>query len=68
MTVELDELGGPGGPYMLDVPAGLEDMFGQFFEDGLVVGLLEEPLEELLEDDELDLVEELTASLKGETV
>jgi hypothetical protein len=35
-----------GGPDELELPGGLDDMFGQFFEDGLVA---DEPL--LVEDD-----------------
>ncbi len=42
---ELEELGGPCGPDRLEPADGFEDMFGQFFEEGLVVELPEEPLE-----------------------
>ena len=60
MVDELDELDGAD---MFGPPDGLPDMFGQFFDDGLVLDLLEEPLEDLLDEDELDLVDELTAAL-----
>ncbi len=65
---ELDGLEGPGGPGRLEPAAGLLDMSGQFFEEGLVVELPDDPLEELLVDVELDLVEELTAALTAVAV
>ncbi len=74
MTDEVDELdepggpGGPGGPDRLEPADGVWDMSGQFFEEGLVDELPGDPLEELLADDELDLVEELTAALTAAAV
>jgi hypothetical protein len=62
---ELEEPGGPAGYDVVEPLADLADMFGQFFEDGLVVDLPEELLEGLLDDDELDLVEVLAAALTG---
>jgi hypothetical protein len=34
---ELEELGDPAGYDVLEPLAGLADMFGQFFDDGLLV-------------------------------
>jgi hypothetical protein len=65
---ELDELGGPGGPDPREPVDGLLDMSGQFFEEGLVVELPDDLLEELLVDDELGLVEELAAALTAVAV
>jgi hypothetical protein len=68
----IDELAELDGADMFGPPARLPDMFGQVFEDGLVLDLLEEPLEELLEvpldEGELELVDVLTAALAGRAV
>jgi hypothetical protein len=71
---EVEELGDPGGYGVLEPLAGLADMFGQFFDDGLAVdglvadglvaALPDEPLEVLL-DDELDAVEVPAATPTG---